>query len=223
MNKITCKEIYEDYIFDGPHVENPLDQLSNLLVENETNEELYKILNTNIQSISIDYFVNRFDRIMSPLFLRIMDHYEGSQSQMEDVAEDIARIIKTKFFYNWNKLAEAVFSDYNPIDNYNMVENRNTDFEEHTVTDNNETVKNKYSGFNSTNMSDVSESDTTGNIETTKNDTGAKTKNELTRRGNIGVTTTAQMIEGEYKLRKKNLIDLIYKDIDSVLFINYYC
>ena len=104
-----------------------------------------------------------------------------------------------------------------------MVENRSTDMEEHTVTDNTETVTNRFSGFNSEEMSDVSESASEGNIETTKNDTGTKVNNELTRRGNIGVTTTQMMISSSYDLAKKNLLDLIYKDIDSILFIDYYC
>ena len=163
----------------------------------------------------MDYFLNRYDKIMSPLFMRI---YEKENEDLSIVGSDIADIIKMKYFYNWNKLAEAVFSDYNPIDNYNMVENRNTDFEEHTVDDT-KTV-NRYSGFNADDMKDVSETAIDGDI--TKTDTGNKLTNELTRRGNIGVTTTAQMIEGEYKLRKKNILDIIYRDIDNILFIDYY-
>ena len=115
-----------------------------------------------------------------------------------------------------------MFADYNPIDNYNMVENKKTDFEEHTVTDNDETVTNKYSGFNSATPSEVSESVTDGTLDTTKTDTGISANNELTRRGNIGVTTSQQMIESEFNLRKKNLLNLIYHDIDTILFIDYY-
>lgn len=218
MNKITCKDIYGDILFNFDD-DNPLIALSESIVEDETNAELYKILVTDVESLVLDYFLNRYDRIMSPLFLRLDDHNED----LRDTADALANIIKMKFLYNWNKLAEAVFSDYNPIDNYNMVENRSTSISESATTNNTESVVNKFSGFNTDSMKDVSESDSTGNIETSKSETGSKANNELTRRGNIGVTTTAQMIEGEYKLRKKNVIDLIYKDIDTILFIDYYC
>lgn len=218
MERITCREIFEDVIFSFDD-KNPLHALSSLITQEGTNTELYKILVTDNSALTIDYFLNRYDRIMSPLFLRLYDHYD---KDLEDTNEDIADIIAMKFLFGWNKLADALFADYNPIDNYNMVEQKETDFEEHTVTDNDETVTNKYSGFNSESASPVSESVTDGTIDTTKTDTGSKAKNELTRRGNIGVTTSQQMIESEYNLRKKNLLDLIYKNIDTILFIDYY-
>lgn len=218
MDKITCREVFEDVLFDFD-AKNPIHALSSLIVQADTNAELYKILVTDNDSLTIDYLLNRYDRIMSPLFLRLYDHYDEDK---EDTSEQIAKIIAMKFVFGWNKLAEALFSDYNPIENYNMKENKETDFEEHTVTDNDETVTNKYSGFNSATPSEVSESVTDGTLDTTKTDTGSKAKNELTRSGNIGVTTSQQMIESEYNLRKKNLLDLIYKNIDTILFIDYY-
>ena len=148
--------------------------------------------------------------------------YEIREEDLSAVATDISKIINTKFVFNWNKLAEATFGDYNPIENYNMVENKKTDFEEHTVTDNTETVTNSYNGFNADDMKEVSKSETEGNIDTTKTDTGTSANNELTRHGNIGVTTSQQMIESSYKLAQKNIIDIIYRDIDSILFIDYY-
>ena len=218
MDKITCREVFEDVLFNFD-ASNPICALSSLITQEGTNAELYKILVTDKESLTIDYLLNRYDRIMSPLFLRLYDHYEEDK---EDTSDDIAKIIAMKFLFGWNKLAEALFADYNPIENYNMKENKETDFEEHTVTDNDETVTNKYSGFNSATPSEVSESVTDGTIDTTKTDTGSKAKNELTRSGNIGVTTSQQMIESEFNLRKKNLLDLIYKNIDTILFIDYY-
>ena len=218
MNKLKCKDVFEDVLFDFDD-SNPICALSSLIVESETNAELYKILVTDKEALTIDYLLNRYDRIMSPLWVRLFEHYDD----LEDTSKKIANIIKMKYLFGWNKLAEALFSDYNPIENYNMKENRKTDFEEHTVTDSSETVTNKYSGFNTNEMKDVSKSETEGDIDTTKTDTGTSANNELTRSGNIGVTTSQQMIESEYNLRKKNLLDLIYKNIDTILFIDYYC
>ena len=218
MNKLKCKDVFEDVLFDFDN-SNPICALSSLIVENETNAELYKILVTNKESLTIDYLLNRYDRIMSPLWVRLFEHYDD----LEDTSKKIADVIKMKYLFSWNKLAEALFSDYNPINNYDMKENRSTLLEEVTNTENEETVKNKYAGFNADEMKDVSESSTDGSIDTTKTTTGGKTNNELTRSGNIGVTSSQQLIESEYNLRKKNLLDLIYKNIDTILFIDYYC
>ena len=220
MIDIRCKDLFANYLFNFNNT-NPISALSiDLAYEQELNAELKKILVTDKNALAIDYLVNRYDRIMSPLYMRLYEHYN------EDLANtngDIVDIIKMKFLFGWNKLADAMFSAYNPINNYDMVEKRNTDFEEHTVTDSSETVTNKYSGFNANEMKEVSESSTDGDIDTTKTDTGNKLTNELTRSGNIGVTSSQQLIESEYNLRKKNLLDLIYKNIDSILFIDYYC
>ena len=218
MDKITCREVFENVLFDFD-AKNPIHALSSLITQEGTNAELYKILVTDNDSLTIDYLLNRYDRIMSPLFLRLYDHYEEDK---EDTSEQIAKIIAMKFVFGWNKLAEALFSDYNPIENYNMKENQSTLLEETTNTENEETITNEYSGFNSTESSEVSKSSTDGSIDTTKTTTGGKTNNELTRSGNIGVTTSQQMIESEFNLRKKNLLDLIYKNIDTILFIDYY-
>lgn len=218
MNKLKCKDVFEDVLFDFDN-SNPICALSSLIVENETNAELYKILVTNKESLTIDYLLNRYDRIMSPLWVRLFEHYDD----LEDTSKKIADVIKMKYLFGWNKLADALFSDYNPINNYDMKENRSTLLEEVTNTENEETVKNKYAGFNADEMKDVSESSTDGSIDTTKTTTGGKTNNELTRSGNIGVTSSQQLIESEYNLRKKNLLDLIYKNINTILFIDYYC
>ena len=217
MNKcLTCEEVYGDLYPDSLDTSNNLFYaLSSLINEDDTNAELYKILVDGYEALSIDFFLNRFDKIMSPLFTRM---YEKLEENITSINVDLADIIKMKYLYNWNKLAEAMFSDYNPIENYSMVENKETDFTEQT-TDNTSTTQ-KYNGFNADEMKDVSESVIDGDI--TKTDTGSKAKNELTRKGNIGVTTSQQMIESEYKLRKKNLLDVIYRDIDSILFIDYY-
>lgn len=45
---------------------------------------------------------------------------------------------------------------------------------------------------------------------------------ETTRSGNIGVTTSQQMLESEYELRKRNYFDYIFTCVDEVLTIPYW-
>lgn len=48
------------------------------------------------------------------------------------------------------------------------------------------------------------------------------TDRTLTRKGNIGVTTSQQMLESELKFRTHNLLDIMFKDIDKLLTIRVY-
>lgn len=234
---LQCKDIYTESIIFSFDLKSPIIKLGDMLNDPEStsfswvNDELKKLLAHDSEgggalsgdNISLDYFLNRQERYISPFFEKLYKHYYDAET-LENLANRVALIIVSKFLKNWSKLADAVFADYNPTENYNMIENRNTDFNEHTVTENSETVTNKYSGFNSgDSLSTVSQSDTNGDIDTSKTDSGSSATNELTRRGNIGVTTTQQMIESSFNLAKKNLLNVIYHDIDTILFIDYYC
>ena len=222
---IKCSEVYtEDLIFANSNA-TIIHAIASILDGGSftINQELNKILNTNKDYTELEYLLNRQDKYLSPLFTRILNHNPSETDHLINVSNKLAHIIINRYLFGWSKLADAMFGDYNPIENYNMKENRSTLLEEVTNTENEETVTNKYSGFNTDEMKDVSESSSDGSIDTTKTTTGGKTNNELTRSGNIGVTTSQQMIESEYNLRKKNLLDLIYKNIDTILFIDYYC
>lgn len=236
-----CKEYFNPNIIFAFDDRSPIIELGIIINDSEStsfdwvNENLKDLFNHDSEgggtgkgdNLSLDYFLNRQDRIFSPLFDRLSDYYLNIEQQTEEerqkaLSNRIALLILTRFLHNWSKLADAVFSEYNPIENYNMSEKRATLLEEVTNTENEETTKNKYSGFNTDEMKDVSESGVEGSIDSTKTTTGGKTNNELERSGNIGVTTTQQMIESSFKLAMKKILDLIYRDIDSILFIDYY-
>ena len=54
-------------------------------------------------------------------------------------------------------------------------------------------------------------------------DTGTEdVERTLQRKGNIGVTTSQQMIEAEIALRKHNYYDIIFKDVDDLLCLSIY-
>lgn len=199
-----------------------------------------------------------------------------------------SKIIHAKYFNNWLRLAQAFYSEYNPIENYSMEEIRTPNLTTTEVgkeqaskdnsvvntgtTKNTGTIKNESSltskasnNENTTNIhltspfnspSEFVNSDkndivvngdntinntgtTTQTDDTTKTDdyttTGTESNNvdinktinntgteKLTRSGNIGVTTSQQMIESEILLRKLDIINTIYQDIDKVITIPYY-
>lgn len=58
-----------------------------------------------------------------------------------------------------------------------------------------------------------------GTHSETETETGTET---LRRHGNIGVTTSQQMLESEIKLRQYNFVEQMFNDIDSVLCLKIY-
>ena len=129
-------------------------------------------------------------------------------------------------------------TDNNTIDNTTNSSQTNNS----TINGNNETTNQEYP-FNSneakptdkqliTKNSDSTSNNTiTSNEKQTQKNNSTQTQNQtftqsgsetLKRSGNIGVTTSQQMLESEIKLRKHNIIKMIYDDIDNVLCTNYY-
>ena len=88
-------------------------------------------------------------------------------------------------------------------------------------------------GFNSTDSvnSDKQIGDTRRNIDGSVNATHKNTDTEtkditsdrtLKRSGNIGVTTSQQMIESERKLWLWNFFESVFSDIDKILVLKIY-
>lgn len=170
----------------------------------------------------------------------------------ENSLDILNNIVKNIYLDKWNKLYNVLNSEYNPIENYNRVENttiNNTGNETtneninnsevltggHTNTNTNENTH-KVSAFNdetfSNDSNDVNNStdnfiynnETKTNTATntsSKNNTGTN-ETHSTISGNIGVTTTQQMIVSEIELRKYNIVNEFYSDLDNLLTIGIY-
>ena len=149
------------------------------------------------------YFNHSNEKWISPLYDNLIDISENDPT----VINYLAGLITNKFKDKWNRLYDAfVTKTYNPIENYSMVEKTeiNTDIE---------TANNVY-GFNSSSPVPSNNAKTTGNKLNNTTD--------HTRSGNIGVTTSQQMLESEIKLREWNFYDQLFKDVDSILCLQLY-
>lgn len=259
-----------------------------------------------INQISLDfgYFSRSANKLISPSV------YELSDSKVEDFTIDIkpltteqrtrlAGTLFTLFGRKWSRLWNTYKVEYNPINNYDMVENENIDTvgtetntntgtvstgTDSTVTDNktlggtrstvtdNDTsqtgtvsdtgtnnINDGIYGFNSSSSvgsntrdgnstnnrvndlhgtDDTTETETrnlTDNSTITTDETETETRNltdnkernitnerTLTRKGNIGVTTTQQMLESELQLWQWNFFITVFDDIDSICCLDVY-
>ena len=165
-----------------------------------------------------------------------------------DVTEVASIISNLAEIYNneYTTKVGLLLMDYNPIENYNSSETESTTSENTTTSGNENTTTtttnsttensgdttNKVSPYDSENFNNdnntTTTNTTTGNATdtTTINDSGNMSSNgtssrTLTRKGNIGVTTTQQMIESEYELRAKNLIFEFLEKVSKFILLEY--
>lgn len=149
------------------------------------------------------YLAHSYNKYISNYYQLMIDNNLESS-----IALDILQMFGDK----WRREYEALTADYNPINNYDMTE--------HEEVNSKATVNssNKRYGFNTPDNSPV------GDIDAETTSEGSKDDNyrDLTRSGNIGVTTSAQMIQGELELRKNKFFDIVMNDIDSMLCLKVY-
>lgn len=207
-----------------------------------------------LNSVGYTYFYLNGDKYVSPLVENLMNDFTGLE-----LFDKYIRIFTTYCGNSFSSLYRAMFSDYNPIENYMMIENgedtreltddtTDTHNKQNTntiTTDGETTVENsstreiKKAGFNTTNpvvdtVETTNENDANINNETVEqsgNETltgqSVKTvtesnKHNFTRSGNIGVTTSQQMIESEIELRKKEYWAIVFKKLNDLLTLSIY-
>ena len=194
-------------------------------------------------TLDIEYFGNRSGgKLVAPVIMNLL----GEATELtESDRVLLARIIWTKFGEPWKHLWATNEISYNPIHNYNMSDvrtlvrgdsaSRVDSGETSQSTEHGKTNDTLFSTFGMNSIgedgkpSDKSHSedggeDVTSGEDSRKSDSvAARSETETTNRsGNIGVTTTQQMMESERNLWMWNFFDQVYKDIDSVLSLPIY-
>lgn len=132
----------------------------------------------------------------------------------------IAAMIKNEFGENWTRLFQTITSEYDPIENYNMTEHEDITVTGELDSTNDTNKDNKLYGFNSSTPVGDSASD---DLITLDQDTKDITDRTLTRKGNIGVTTSTQMLEQHNTLwNSYNYVELIFKDVINFISLKLY-
>ena len=171
------------------------------------------------------YFHNSYSKIISFLYEEVINN----SSLMSVLISSIIERYKDK----WNRLYDSLITQqYNPLEIYSMEESEkskvaNVDSVKSNSSDSGtaNSTNDNY-GFNSITAQPATKSTTTTSATSTNNVDGTKTTDSdktLTRKGNIGVTTSQQMLESEVILRNKYLFqDIIFKDLDDILMLDIY-
>lgn len=119
-----------------------------------------------------------------------------------------------------DSMCKALYAEYEPLHNYDMIENESVGRKlDKTVTTPTGTTTQNYKSttFDDETLRNVDETTNTSSMTTTVTPANTQTipdisgsfnngeTRKLTRSGNIGVTTSQQMIESELELRKKSV------------------
>ena len=129
---------------------------------------------------------------------------------------------------NFAKLWQGFTAEYNPIENYDRQEDSTeTPNITHTLSNSGQdasTNEADVQGYNGTDYVPNSRTKSSGTSSTNGTDTESGTRTYTSRiHGNIGVTTSAQMLEGELNLRRSlDLYGLIAEEFENDNLIQVY-
>lgn len=160
------------------------------------------------------YLLHSGDKGLSTLYLKLFSQNEDEVTTLTA----IAKLIINKYAASWDRLYQALTAEYNPISNYDMTEHEEVNT---LMQQDNSQNLNKFA-LGTTSVDGSPDTASTGGITTSG--TVDNNYRDLRRYGNLGVTTSQQMIESELQLRTatKNLYNLIYNDVDELLANNLY-
>lgn len=197
-----------------------------------------KLFTIFTSSEMFSYFVNKFGE--RDFYKYYDSENTTSNTNMVKQASDYIALYGKSHKYEYDKLVDTLSLEYNPIENYSMTEkgtdtrtpnitqtnkgtNTNTAGVDTAITTGKTTFDKSDSFINDTKTTNTGTNTDTQDIDTTVTTAGnEKTEHELTRSGNIGVTTSQQMIESERKLAMFSVVDLFVKAIADIILIGVY-
>lgn len=229
------------------------------------------LMDTKWKDMERMYYLHSNRKYISTNVIDTMEMYEGNAT---DIINQLASYIRYEFESKWAHIIDVMEREYNPINNYDMVEHEatnmnindklshnadakkkishNIDKDTSVTIEADSSIENQVSGFNgglTPSSKTITKADPTKNENKTSEtalalnnydeehetalaednyDENVKTAlakdnyRDLTRSGNIGVTTSQQMISSELELRRNIILNDIFNDIDKVLCLKIY-
>lgn len=178
--------------------------------------------NEELQEKATEYYFHSGDKRLS----KLARYWLTNAVDLTAFIAIVIKAFKSRFGESLTRTQDVYLKEvYNPLENYSMEEIRKptlkdvTDVESDFKT-HNETSAKVY-GFNTETAVPASES--TSDTYGTKVDNKQKTtvnhsgREETTRSGNIGVTTSQAMAQSEIELRKFDFWEEVYRDLDRIL------
>ncbi len=167
------------------------------------------ITSNDASNLDLLYLTHSGDKYISKLCYY---SYDEDVMTPADRSKNIADLILLKFGSNWNKMYKSLLEEYNPTYDYDK-----TTHEEFNSKVKNTSASKRY-GFNTPADSPVGDTDIESESSGTKDDNFTDSHVY----GNVGINSRAKLINEELELRKKNIIEMIFNDIDTMLCLKIY-
>ena len=177
---------------------------------------------SDLQLLAEEYYMHSSQKRLSPLCRK----WVNEAVDLSAFVNKIASACASRYARNWSRIWLSYFkTDYKPLDNYDMTETKTpgvtTTTNVNTGTDVVNEQKGKVYGFNSDTPVGDSENEVTTTGDKTKNETTSVISyegyDELKRSGNIGVTTSSELLEKEINVRAFDFWESVFADIDRLL------
>lgn len=157
-------------------------------------------------AMDIDYFVGSSgEKLASPFVMKFQAEWEKEPTleNRKIYVDTLATVLYKRFGTNWDKIAEALELEYNPINNYDMVEEEETDrdnviqYGKIENTTNNSTTTEAYNNYKETDSvsNDYSTTETTQYNSGSNMHTKVKTKNTDTNTHSVNSFNGVQTIQ----------------------------
>lgn len=189
-----------------------------------------------LNDLDMHFYDSYGQRIISPFLRRVIKSNGGTIPIPVTDWVGISRVCYRKLYHTLRQEALALGAEYNPINNYDMTEDGSdsdthsgTDTTTHTATEYTQTTTDDVTGFDSTgdgvqankSTSDVRQGTKPGEDSTEYGHVISR-EHSLSRSGNIGVTTSQQMIQSELDLRCTDYWDRVCEHVAEILTIPMY-
>lgn len=147
-----------------------------------------------------------------------------------DTIEDLSGLISTAisiYSYKWDKMYKTLSLNYDPIANVDaeIIETRDiaSRHMSDTFGEQDATSTNGQAPYETEQLRNVSKNHTTSEEVVNDHDEDAYIDEiTTTRKGNIGVTSTQQLIDAERKVAEFNYLDIMFKDIMDVIAMPFF-
>lgn len=182
-----------------------------------------------------------FDGVEFPSNISVQDFIDSLLMQCGEMPvlyssppllKSLIRVWSNVSQYTWNRLAATLTAEYNPIENYDRTEEwqdssiNNTRYTSSTNNTSSGSTKEQVYGYNNlTTPADNSASNSASTSADTSDSTEQGTISGSRKgrtHGNIGVTTTQEMLESERRVAMFNFYDAVITDFQKRFLIWVY-
>ena len=182
-----------------------------------------------------------FDGVEFPSNISVQDFIDSLLMQCGEMPvlyssppllKSLIRVWSNVSQYTWSHLASTLTAEYNPIENYDRMEEwqdssiNNSRYTNSTNNTSSGSTKEQVYGYNNLNTpADNSASNSASTSADTSDSAGNSTISGSRKgraHGNIGVTTTQEMLESERKVAMFNFYDAVIRDFQKRFLIWVY-